>query len=246
MCTKERRGKERSPRPSPSSFSPFLQHHGSQCATLETGSADRPHAHSRSVSVSKRPAVPLRVNQKTETTKKRDGSQPGSRTEIPNPQARFHPHPCHLWYEKRWIWSINYPYNNRYPVHVGKGASFSLRASQTEEESSHELALLRLPVKRWMSTHSSCSLTGPFIQSWLIWDTLDTTETSSGATGGIVGCLRPATYRQAAASDRWRADVYIWVSMLESLVLLYPPAFAADSPDWNSFALLWGIGLMWG
>lgn len=71
MCVKERRGKERSPRPSLSSFSHFLQHHGSQCATLETGSADRPHVHNRSASASKRPAVPPKVKQKTETTNKR-------------------------------------------------------------------------------------------------------------------------------------------------------------------------------
>lgn len=29
---------------------------------------------------------------------------------------------------------------------------------------------------------------------------------------GIVGYLRPPTYRQAATSDRWRADLYIWLS----------------------------------
>lgn len=68
---------------------------------------------------------------------------------------------------------------------------------------------LFLSVKPWISTRSFCWLTGPFIQSWLIWDKLDTTETSSGATGGIVGYLRPPTYRQAATSDRWRADLHV-------------------------------------
>lgn len=48
-CTKERRGKERSPRPSLSAFSHFLQHHGSRWSTLETGSADSPHAPSLSI-----------------------------------------------------------------------------------------------------------------------------------------------------------------------------------------------------
>lgn len=106
--------------------------------------------------------------------------------------------------------------------------------------SSSAAAALRLHVKCWISTHSFCSLTGPFIQSWLIWDRLDTTETSSRATGDIVGYRRPPTYRQAATSDRWRADFYVRLSTLDSLALLCSPAFAADSADWNSLALQWG------
>lgn len=73
MCTKER-GKERSPRPSFSPFSHFLQHHGSQCATLETGSADSPHAHRLRTLGSKYPAVLFQVKQKTEITNKTEDS----------------------------------------------------------------------------------------------------------------------------------------------------------------------------
>lgn len=75
MCTKERRGRERSPRPSSLFLSShFLQHHGSQCATLETGSADSPHPHSLSVLASKRPAGLFKVKQRTEITNKAEDS----------------------------------------------------------------------------------------------------------------------------------------------------------------------------
>lgn len=75
MCTKERRERERSLRPSsllPSSH--FLQHHGSQCATLETGSADSPRARSLSVLASKCPAGLFKVKQRTEITNKAEDS----------------------------------------------------------------------------------------------------------------------------------------------------------------------------
>lgn len=34
----------------------------------------------------------------------------------------------------------------------------------------------------------------------------------------IVGYLRPPTYRQAATADRWRADLYIWLSTRSPLL----------------------------
>lgn len=118
-----------------------------------------------------------------------------------------------------WFFLMNYLYNNRYLVHVFLST-----------------CLWEWSVKQLWG-HSSLSQCGAvdFYPLILLFDgPIQPIMAHLGYTGhhsdkqqghqGILGYLRPPTYRQAATSDGRRADVYVWLSRLERLALLYSPA----------------------